>query len=613
MCTQTTIAVLMLILQILNGCDEKIDVCNINTSKSSGDEEDLKLGISYIDRSLKILNEFNLKEVEKLLKEAEKLLKELVNKGNVKAQYNLGLLYVFRYLNFSSEDDFGKAEELLKELVDNKKAQNILIFAYIIQYAKKRKRLKGENMQRNVIKLYDKIDDTIDFTDLEKFIKVSAEGTIGIAYGSKYFLDGDPKDFYKAEKLLIKSNNYQSDLGALYVDKYMRDKDLKDFDKAEKFLVELFDRVKKEYNIAKSKYTVTPSEDLVLLNLKEVKYEKVQNILGRLYAEKYLREGDPKDLDKAEKLLNELVNKGNVESQNILGSLYVEIYKKDFDPKDLGKAEKLLKELANKGNVEAQDILGLLYIKIYKKDEDLEYLDKAGELLKDTQNIDGKISLGKIYIKRYQLAKLGVKHFEKTEKLLKETLSLIKKEKKNDTIIINDTLYSDKLESDYEYVQFLLGKLYLFRCNREFDTEYFDKGEKILKELLKKKVEYDGRVRHYLGWLYTIRYGDDSGRAEYFDKAEKLLKEAKEVSKAAKKNDRERSEDFEDLKNNIIWVLSTLYQTAYLYNNNKYEINKAIETLQELTKSKNIYTQEAIERLKELEKELEDFKTSNQI
>ena len=60
-------------------------------------------------------------------------------------------------------------------------------------------------------------------------------------------------------------------------------------------------------------------------------------------------------------------------------------------------------------------------------------------------------------------------------------------------------------------------------------------------------------------------------------------------------------------------MLSILYQTAYLYNNNKYEINKAIETLQELTKSKNAYTQEAIERLKELEKELENFKTSNQI
>ena len=281
---------------------------------------------------------------------------------------------------------------------------------------------------------------------------------------------------------------------------------------------------------------------------------------------------------------------------------------------DLGKAEKLLKELANKGNVEAQDILGSLYIDIYNKDEDLEYLDKAGELLKDTQNIDKKISLGEIYIKRYQLAKLGVKHLEKTEKLLKETLSLIKKEKKNDTIIINDTLYIDKLEDNYKYVQFLLGKLYLFRCNREFDTEYFDKGEKIFKELLKKKVEYNGRVRHYLGWLYTIRYGDDdSVRAEYFDKAEKLLKEAKEASKAAKKNDRERSEDFEDLKNNIIWVLSILYQTAYLYNNNKYEINKAIETLQELTKSKNAYTQDAIKRLKELEKKLEDFKTSNQI
>ena len=92
MCTQITIAIFILILQILNGCDEKIDVCNINTSKSSSDEEDLKLGISYIDRSLKSLTALNFKKVEKLLKEAEKLLKELVNKGTVKAQYNLGLL-----------------------------------------------------------------------------------------------------------------------------------------------------------------------------------------------------------------------------------------------------------------------------------------------------------------------------------------------------------------------------------------------------------------------------------------------------------------------------------------------------------------------------------------
>ena len=41
----------------------------------------------------------------------------------------------------------------------------------------------------------------------------------------------------------------------------------------------------------------------------------------------------------------------------------------------------------------------------------------------------------------------------------------------------------------------------------------------------------------------------------------------------------------------------------------KSDINKAIETLQELTKSKNAYTQDAIKSLKMLEKELEDFKT----
>merc|ERR1711871_774136 len=136
--------------------------------------------------------------------------------------------------------------------------------------------------------------------------------------------------------------------------------------------------------------------------------------MGRLYGEKYLLEGDPKDLGKAEKLLKELVNKGNVKAQNILGSLYGEKYKKDGDPEDLDEAEKLLKELANKGNVEAQYNLGRLYVEIYQYFNDPIDLGKAEKLLKDIQDIETKITLGEIYINRYQSAKLGVKNFEKT-------------------------------------------------------------------------------------------------------------------------------------------------------------------------------------------------------
>jgi len=403
---------------------------------------------------------------------AEKYYQMAIEKGDINAMVNLGILYK------NEKKDIAGAEKYYQMAIEKGNARAMVNLGYLYMNEKK------------------------DIAGAEKYYQMAIEkGDTRAMINLGYLYESEKKDIVGAEKyyqMAIEKGDTQAmvNLGYLY------EEEKKDIAGAEKYYQMAIEKGNTDamfnlgylYHVKKD---IASAEKYYQMAIEKGDVEAMVN-LGNLY------KNEKKDIAGAEKYYQMAIEKGDVDAMVNLGNLYKN------EKKDIVVAEKYYQIAIEKENTNAMINLGNLY-KTEKKD--IAVAEKYYRMAIEKGNTNAMVNLGYLYLrekkdiaqaeKYYQMA------FEKGNARAMFNLGYLYDEEKKD-IAEAEKYYQMAIEKGDTNAMVNLGYLY------EEEKKDIASAEKYYQMGIKKG---DSNAMFNLGYLYENRKKDIANAEKYYQMA----------------------------------------------------------------------------------------------